>query len=50
MNEMVISTYIQIMQDRLVEHDKQESAARFIFESVTIQENVLISTNLDTKK
>lgn len=50
MNELVISTYIQIMQDGLVEHNKQESAGRFILESIAMQENSCVMTNLDAKK
>lgn len=50
MNELVISTYIQIMQDGLVEHNKQESAGRFILESIAMQENSCVMTNLDSKK
>ena len=50
MNELVISTYIQIMQDGLVEHNKQESAGRFILESVALQEDACVTTNLDAKK
>lgn len=50
MNELVISTYIQIMQDGLVEHNKQESAGRFILESIAMQEDACVMTNLDAKK
>lgn len=50
MNELVISTYIQIMQDGLVEHNKQESAGRFILESITMQNDSCVMTNLDAKK
>jgi len=31
-------------------HDKQESAGRFLLESVTMQGNSLCTTNLDSKK
>lgn len=35
---IVLSFFIQIMQDGLVQDDKHESAGRFLFESVTMQE------------
>lgn len=38
------------MQDGLVEHNKQESAGRFILESIAMQENSCVMTNLDAKK
>lgn len=50
MNELVISTYIQIMQDGLVEHNKQESAGRFILDSIAMQDAACVMTNLDAKK
>lgn len=50
MNELVLSSYIQIMQDGLVEHGKQESAGRFILDSIASQEKAEISTNFDAKK
>lgn len=50
MNELVISTYIQIMQDGLVEHNKQEAAGRFILDSIAMQEDACVMTNLDAKK
>lgn len=50
MNELVISTFIKIMQDGLVMHDKQESAASFIFDSITMQENTLVTTDINSKK
>lgn len=50
MNELNMSSFIQIMQEGLVKHDKQESAARFLLEAVTMQENSLCTTNLDSKK
>lgn len=30
MNEMTLSSLIQIMQDGFIQHDKQESAGRFL--------------------
>lgn len=50
MNELVISTYIKIMKDGFVEHDRQESAARFLLESISMQEEANIMTNIDSKK
>jgi hypothetical protein len=50
MNELNMSSFIQIMQDGLVQHNKQESAGRFFLESVTMQKNSLCTTNLDSKK
>lgn len=50
MRELNISLYIQIMKNILVKHDKQESAGRFLLESVTTQEKSFCSTNLDSKK
>lgn len=50
MNEMTLSSLIQIMQDGFIQHDKQESAGRFLLESVTIQEESLCTTDLNSKK
>lgn len=50
MNEMALSTFIKIMQDGLVEHDMQESAVRFLLESVTMTSGSRCTTNLDSKK
>lgn len=50
MNEMNLSSFIQIMKPGLMTHDKQESAGRFLLESVTMQGNSLCTTNLDSKK
>ena len=50
MNEMTLSSLIQIMQDGFIQHDKQESAGRFLLESVTLQENSLCTTDLNSKK
>lgn len=50
MNEMTLSSLIQIMQDGFIQHDKQESAGRFLLESVTIQEGSLCTTDLNSKK
>ena len=38
------------MQDGFIQHDKQESAGRFLLESVTIQEDSLCTTDLNSKK
>lgn len=50
MNEITLSSLIQIMQDGFIQHDKQESAGRFLLESVTIQEDSLCTTDLNSKK
>lgn len=50
MNEMTLSSLIQIMQDGFIQHDKQESAGRFLLESVTLQEDSLCTTDLNPKK
>lgn len=50
MNEMNLSSFIQIMKPGLMTHDKQESAGRFLLESVTMQDDSLCTTNLDSKK
>ena len=50
MNEMTLSSLIQIMQDGFIQHDKQESAGRFLLESVTIQVDSLCTTDLNSKK
>ena len=50
MNEMTLSSLIQIMKDGFIQHDKQESAGRFLLESVTIQEDSLCTTDLNSKK
>ena len=44
MNEMTLSSLIQIMQDGFIQHDKQESAGRFLLESMNIQEDSLCAT------
>lgn len=44
MNEMTLSSLIQIMQDGFIQHDKQESAGRFLLESMKIQEDSLCAT------
>lgn len=50
MNELIISTYIQILQEGFVENDKQESAARLLFGSITAQPNSRVLTDLSSKK
>ena len=50
MNELNISSLIQIMQEGFVGHDKQESAARFLLESVTMQKDSHCTTDLNPKK
>ncbi len=50
MNELVISTYIQILQEVMIEHDKQESAGSFLLESISTQESANVVTDLSAKK
>lgn len=54
MNELNISSYIQIMQSGLMEHDKQESAGVFLLSSINDQEYVADHgywvSNLSSKK
>lgn len=50
MNELILSTYIQIMQSGLVSNDKQEAAGRFLLESVSLQEGANCTTDLGSKK
>lgn len=53
MKELNISTFIQIMQTGLKEHDKQESAGVFLLDAINNQEyttNHGCYTNLDSKK
>lgn len=40
MNELNISSYIQIMQSGFKTHDKQESAGVFLLESINNQDYV----------
>lgn len=50
MNELVISTYIQILQEVMIEHDKQEAAGSFLLESISTQESANVMTDLSSKK
>lgn len=50
MNELIISTYIQILQEGLVENDRQEAAARLLFNSITSQPDSRVMTDLNPKK
>ena len=38
------------MQDGLVEHNKQESAGKFLLDSIAMQEGSCVMTNIDAKK
>lgn len=38
------------MQDGLVEHNKQEIAGRLILDSIAMQKDACVMTNLDAKK
>lgn len=50
LNELILSTYIQIIQSGLVSNDKQEAARRFLLEAVTLQEGSNCTTDLSSKK
>ncbi len=54
MNELNLSSYIQIMQAGLVTHDKQESAGVFLLDAINKQEYVIdqgySTSNLSSKK
>ena len=50
MNELILSTYIQIMQGGLIKHDGQESAGRFLLEAVSLQPDSFCTTDLSSKK
>lgn len=50
MNELIISTYIQILQEGLVVNDRQEAAARLLFNSITSQPDSRVMTDLNPKK
>lgn len=50
MNELIISTYIQIIQPCLMSNNRQESAGRFLLESITNHEDSYCSTDLNSKK
>lgn len=54
MNELNISSYIQIMQSGFITHDKQESAGIFLLESINEQDYVVeqgySTNNLSSKK
>ena len=53
-NELNMSSYIDIMRKGLVEHDKQESAGRFLLNAINDQgyviENGFSTSNLSPKK
>ena len=54
MNELNISSYIQIIQPGLMTHDKQESAGVFLLSSINDQDYVAEhgywTSNLNSKK
>lgn len=50
MNELIISTYIQILQNGFVENDKQETAARLLLNSIALQADARVMTDLSSKK
>ena len=50
MEELVLASYIKIMQEGFVEKTKQESATRFLLDSVISQEAAGCTTDIDSKK
>lgn len=50
MNELILATYIRILQEGLVENDKQESAGRLLLNSVALQPDAHVTTDLGSKK
>lgn len=50
MGELVLASYIKIMQESFTKCNKQESAARMILDSILSQEAVSCSTDLSSKK
>ena len=50
MNEFVLSTFLKIIQEGLVEHSGQEECAKFIFEPIVNQDIIEVTTDLSTKK
>lgn len=50
MEELVLGSYIKIMQECFSKNNKQESAARLLFDSILSQEAVCCSTDLSSKK
>lgn len=50
MNELVIATYIQIMQDVFVEYSSQEAAGTLLLNSIVLQDDANVDTDFDSKK
>ena len=50
MEELVLASYIKIMQEGFTENNRQESATRLLLESVVNQKNACCVTDLDSKK
>ncbi|WP_317368341.1 hypothetical protein [uncultured Tyzzerella sp.] len=50
MEELVLSSYIKIMQESFSKNNKQESAARFLLNSILSQEAVWCGTDFSSKK
>ncbi|MFI3201778.1 MAG: hypothetical protein R3Y54_09695 [Eubacteriales bacterium] len=50
MEEAVLSTYIKIMQEGFVEKNKQESATRFLLDSIINQDDAECTTDITPKK
>lgn len=50
MNELVLATYIKILQGGFTRENSQESAARLILEAITNQEEANCTCDLSSKK
>lgn len=50
MNELILSTYMQILQEGLGANDGKESCGRFLLQSVTDQPNAYCTTDLSATK
>lgn len=50
MEELVLASYIKIMQEGFVENNRQESTTRLLLEPVINQKNACCVTDLDSKK
>lgn len=50
MNELVLATYIKVLQGGFARENSQESAARLILEAITNQEEANCTCDLSSKK
>ena len=50
LNELIISTYIKIMQPCLINHNRHEEVGRFILEAVSSQPDSYYTIDLSSKK